>query len=190
MRWLIYKLFTKAFIVAYNFNNSQLKEFLMKQKIPVTSIDFKSSYINYFKKYSISNSFRFNGSFINFYGDGQIIANDNSYIGSYSTVQASDNCKVVIGKNTSISHNVRIYTESNFADQDFSVEVKTKKYGDVVIGDFVWIGANVFINPGIRIGNNAVVGANSVVTKDIPSNAIYGGVPAKFIKNKNIKAES
>jgi len=172
MRWLIYKLFTKAFFVAYNFNNSLLKEFLINQKIPVSSIDFKSSYINYFKKYSISKSFRFNGS-----------------IGSYSTVQASKNCKVVIGKNTSISHNVRIYTESNFADQDFSVELKTKKYGDVIIGDFVWIGANVFINPGIKIGNNAVIGANSVVTKDIPSNAIYGGVPAKFIKNKNIKTE-
>jgi maltose O-acetyltransferase len=187
MKWLVYKIFTKAFITAYSYENSILKEFIINQKIPVSSINFKSSYVNYYEKYSIHKLFRFNGSFINFYGEGQIIAGENSYIGSYSTIQASEKYKVVIGKNTSISHNVRIYTESNFADQDFSLPVKIKKYGDVIIGDFVWIGANVFINPGVSIGDNSVVGANSVVTKDIPANSIYGGVPAKLIKNKTIK---
>ncbi|CDT94444.1 DapH/DapD/GlmU-related protein [Vibrio coralliirubri] len=51
-------------------------------------------------------------------------------------------------------------------------------------GEGVWIGANTVILPGVTIGSNVAIGANSVVTKDIPSNTVYGGVPAKFIKNK------
>ena len=59
------------------------------------------------------------------------------------------------------------------------------KKGNVIIEDFVWIGANVFINPGVTIGKNSIVGANSVVVRDLPPNGIYGGVPAKLIKLKS-----
>lgn len=47
----------------------------------------------------------------------------------------------------------------------------------------VWIGAGVTVCPGVTIGENSVIGAGSVVTKDVPSNTLYAGVPAKFIKN-------
>lgn len=47
----------------------------------------------------------------------------------------------------------------------------------------VWIGAGVTVCPGVTIGENSVIGAGSVVTKDVPSNTVYAGVPAKFIKN-------
>ena len=46
-----------------------------------------------------------------------------------------------------------------------------------------WLGAGVTICPGVTIGENSVIGAGSVVTKDVPSNTVYAGVPAKFIKN-------
>ena len=46
-----------------------------------------------------------------------------------------------------------------------------------------WIGAAATILPGVTIGENAVIAAGSVVTKDVPNNCIVGGVPAKFIKN-------
>lgn len=46
-----------------------------------------------------------------------------------------------------------------------------------------WIGAGVTVCPGVTIGENSVIGAGSVVTKDVPSNTVYAGVPAKFIKN-------
>lgn len=52
----------------------------------------------------------------------------------------------------------------------------------VVIGDDVWIGGNCTILPGVHIGNNVVVTAGAVVTKDVPDNCIVGGVPAKVIK--------
>lgn len=52
----------------------------------------------------------------------------------------------------------------------------------VVIGDDVWIGGSVTINPGVTIGNNSIIGSGSVVTKDIPSNVIAAGNPAKVIR--------
>lgn len=52
---------------------------------------------------------------------------------------------------------------------------------NIVIGDYVWIGARATIMPGVFIGNGAVVGTCSVVTKDVPENAIVAGVPAKII---------
>lgn len=61
--------------------------------------------------------------------------------------------------------------------------------GDITIGDNVWIGTNSFIRHGVTIGNNSIIGANSVVIKDVPDNAIVGGVPAKIIKNKNSESK-
>lgn len=50
------------------------------------------------------------------------------------------------------------------------------------IGDDVWLGANVTILPGVRIGNNVVIGAGAVVTRDIPDDSLAVGVPARVIK--------
>jgi len=78
-----------------------------------------------------------------------------------------------------------MYSSSAVADQDFSKNSIEIKYGNVIISDYVWIGANVFISPGVKIGNNSVIGANSVVTKDVEKFSIMGGVPAKLIRFKN-----
>ena len=53
----------------------------------------------------------------------------------------------------------------------------------VKIGNDVWIGGNVTILPGITIGNNVVVAAGAVVTKDVPDNCVVDGVPARVLKN-------
>ncbi|GGG80108.1 hypothetical protein GCM10007415_10600 [Parapedobacter pyrenivorans] len=140
-------------------------------------------------KYEIHPTFKFNGRFISFYGAGRLIIDENSYIGGLSTIQIHEDCKVFIGKGCSISHNVRIYTSSKSADGDFSDKESVPiKKGNVVIEDFAWIGANVFISPGVTIGKNSVVGANSMVTKDVAENSIYGGVPAKLIRMKKLNA--
>ncbi len=69
--------------------------------------------------------------------------------------------------------------------QDFSNKKK------VVIGNDVWIGVNAVIMPGIKIGDGAIIGANSVVTKDVKPSEIVGGVPAKLIRiRKPIKNQA
>jgi maltose O-acetyltransferase len=52
----------------------------------------------------------------------------------------------------------------------------------VVIGDDVWIGGQVIILPGVKVGSHSIIGAGSVVTKDVPQYAVVGGNPAKVIK--------
>ncbi|MDR2406844.1 MAG: sugar O-acetyltransferase, partial [Bacteroidales bacterium] len=54
--------------------------------------------------------------------------------------------------------------------------------GSVVIEDNVWIGDKVTILPGVHIGYGSIIGANAVVTKDVPANCVVGGNPAKIIK--------
>ena len=60
--------------------------------------------------------------------------------------------------------------------------VITETYIDFLIFTILWLGARVTILPGVNIGNRVIVAAGSVVVKDIPSNCIVGGNPAKFIK--------
>jgi acetyltransferase-like isoleucine patch superfamily enzyme len=57
----------------------------------------------------------------------------------------------------------------------------------VIIEDFVWAGANVTIVPGVKIGSCAVLGAGSVVTKNVPPFAVVGGNPAKVIKMRDVE---
>lgn len=144
------------------------------------------TYSRYRKVYSIDEKFRFNGKFIQLYGEGNIYAGPESYVGELSTLQAANGYSITIGRACKISHNVRVYTQSAVADFDFSLDDLPQKFGSVKFGDYCWVGANVFVNPGMTIGENSVVGANSVITKDIPPFEIWGGVPAKFIRKKKI----
>jgi len=142
-------------------------------------------YETFRRVYEIASSFRFGGVDILLYGAGRIVLGENSYIGNYSTIQSDQGCLVQIGVGCAISHNVRIYTQTYIADQDFG-RTRDLKWGNVVIQDNVWIGANVFINPGITIGSNSIVGANSVVTHDVKPWSIVGGIPARLIRMKLI----
>ena len=141
-------------------------------------------YAEFRKKYEIHPTFGFSGFGISFNGNGRIICGKDSYIGRRSVVVVESPHKIKIGEKCRISYNVSIFTVSGVADQDMSSDYVIYKSGDIIIGDCVWIGANTFINPDIIIGDNSVIGANSVVTRDIPSNVIAAGAPAKIIKYK------
>lgn len=89
--------------------------------------------------------------------------------------------KVKIGTNVMFAPNVSIYT----AGHPIHPESRNSgyEYGiGITIGDNVWVGGSVVINPGVHIGNNVVIGSGSVVTKDIPDNVIAVGNPCRIIR--------
>ena len=92
-----------------------------------------------------------------------------------------DEASVTIGDDCFIGPDVSIYTACHSTDP---VERNTRmEWAEpVTIGDNVWIGGSVTILPGVTIGNNVTIGAGSVVTKDIPDNAVAVGNPCKVIK--------
>lgn len=92
-----------------------------------------------------------------------------------------DEAHVTIGDNCFIGPNVSIYTACHPLDAD-ERNALIEWAEPVTIGDNVWIGGSVTILPGVTVGNNVVIGAGSVVTKDIPDNAVVGGNPARILK--------
>ncbi len=140
-------------------------------------------------KYNVASNFRFNGENILLYGLGEINIGPDSYLGSNSSIQASKGYIISIGRNCRISHNVRIYTNTYLADQDFSSKILKEEKNSVKIGNHVWIGANVIILPGVVIHDNVIVGANSLVNKSIEANTIVGGVPIKILRKKKNEIE-
>ena len=88
--------------------------------------------------------------------------------------------KVSFGDNVFIGPNCGFYTSGHPLDKN---ERKNGEYAKPIkVGNDVWIGGNVCVMPGVNIGNNVVIGAGSVVTKDIPSNVIACGNPCKVVK--------
>jgi len=90
--------------------------------------------------------------------------------------------KITMGDNVFIAPNVCIITEVHA--MDVPQRLKGLEYAHpVTIGDNVWICTGALILPGVTIGSNSVIGAGSVVTKDIPSNSLAVGNPCKVIRN-------
>lgn len=91
-----------------------------------------------------------------------------------------DSAKVTIKNNVKIGPNCNIYTTSLPKDSAKRAEGLEQAL-PITIEDDVWIGGNVTILPGISIGKGAIIGAGAVVTRNVPANTIYAGVPAKMI---------
>ena len=93
-----------------------------------------------------------------------------------------DVCPITIGNNVFLAPGVHIYT----ATHPLNPEERNSgaEFGKAVkIGDSVWLGGRSVVCPGVTIGNNVVVAAGAVVTKDVPDNVVVGGNPAKIIKS-------
>ena len=91
------------------------------------------------------------------------------------------NCrdKVKIGNNVSISTYVQMHTGKLIYDS----YPRKHESAPIVIEDNVWIASGVVISAGVTLGENSIIAANSVVLKDVESNSLYGGAPAKKIKS-------
>lgn len=93
---------------------------------------------------------------------------------------------VHIGKRVLIGYRTQILSANHsIPPAGLPIPISGDVFGEVIIGDDVWIGANVVITPGVKIGSGAIIAAGSVVTKDVESNAIVGGVPAKLIRMRS-----
>lgn len=96
-----------------------------------------------------------------------------------------DHGGVTLGDGCQIGHNVVFAT----LNHGLTPEHRHTTYpAPIVLGKNVWVGSNSTILQGVTVGDNAVVAAGAVVTKDVPANAIVGGVPAKVIKYIDNKA--
>lgn len=120
------------------------------------------------------------GSSVKFYGPGIIEIGDNVWIGHGTQIISSS--KILIGNDVDIAPEVLITTGTHEIDR---ISVRSAGKGvskDITIEDGVWLCARVVILPGVNIGKKSIVAAGSVVTKDISEGFIYGGVPARKIK--------
>jgi len=101
----------------------------------------------------------------------------------YSLLDASE--EIIIGNNVGIGSHVSIITSShNFNDKNIQIKQQGINSKKIIISDNVWIGTGVTILQGVTIGKNSIIGAKSLVNKDIPENVIAFGVPCKVKINR------
>lgn len=114
----------------------------------------------------------------------KIIIGKNCNIGAYNHISCIN--KIIIGDNFLSGKWVTIVDNSHGNTEDALFECPSLRNllskGPIVIGKNVWLGDKVTILPGVTIGDGVVVGANSVVTKDIPAYSVACGNPAKVVK--------
>lgn len=108
----------------------------------------------------------------------RVTLNDNSYL------ECSG--EIVIGNDVMIGHGVSILSNSHrFENVDIPMNCQGEDFGKIVIGSNVWIGAKVTILPGVIIGNGAIIGAHSLVNKNVLPNEIVAGTPARHIRKRD-----
>ncbi len=111
---------------------------------------------------------------------GSLVIGNNTYINPESIIICHDS--ITIGDNCAISWGLQLM------DDDLHFISERKVDSNIVIGNRVWIGADVKILKGVKIGNGSMIAAGSVVTKDVDDNTLMGGIPARLLK-KNINWE-
>ena len=118
-------------------------------------------------------------------GTGFIKIGENTALNFYVMLNADTGGEIRIGNNVLIGPNV-VFRASNhaFERRDIIIRKQGNKPGRITVRDDVWIGANAVILPNVEVGTGAVIGAGSVVTKDVASYTIAGGVPAKQIGSR------
>ena len=167
-----------------NFNKELIGERMKAQDLCYKYNSIKPSNIK--KRQSIirkiigktKNNFLIEQPFICDYGYN-IEIGENFYSNHNLTIL--DGNKVKFGDNVFIAPNCSFYTAGHPVDAE--TRNKGLEYAKPIeVGNNVWIGGDVVVLPGVKIGDNTVIGAGSVVTKDIPSNCVAVGNPCKVIK--------
>lgn len=116
----------------------------------------------------------------------RITIGNNCLLNHNNVIQAGKHCgRIVIGNYVQTGPNVMMFAFNHGTTLNDIPMIDQDYYdGDIIIEDDVWIGGGTVIVAGVTIGTGAIIGANSVVTKDVPSNALAVGAPAKVIKRR------
>lgn len=143
-------------------------------------------YTNTFVKMHDNAQLEVNGYFsmyynseIEVYPNARLVLN-GGYMNSQSQIRCME--KIVIGEKCAIARNVIImdYDAHDIYYKDGGTNNKTSP---IIIGNHVWIGVGATILKGVTVGDGAIIAAGAVVTRDVPSNSIVAGVPAKIVKS-------
>lgn len=111
---------------------------------------------------------------------GSNISIGNNFYANFDCIFL-DVAEIIIGQNVLFGPKVNLLTPGHPVDaviRNSGLEFGRK----IVIGDNVWVGGSVVVNPGVTIGDNTIIGSGSVVTKDIPANVIAAGNPCRVIR--------
>lgn len=144
----------------------------------------RASIIRRLKKISFGKNVRI-GDFVRiqmYHEDAKLILKDNVYMGNRNSFLLGGS--ITIGENTLLASDILITSENHGNDPESSLSYGKQDLicKDVIIGNGCWIGEKVVVLPGVSIGDKSIIGASSVVTKDIPAYCIAAGNPAKVIK--------
>lgn len=173
-----------SFFVSYGFKKMGAKTIIR----PYTDLIVGKEYIEIGNGCKIGKHVQLTawGEHNRFHFNPSIVIGNNCQFGSYNHITAINRIEigngVLTGKFVTITDNSH-GKPGDESDCELSPIVRTVySKGPVVIGDNVWIGDKATILPNVRIGEGCIIGANSVVTKDIPPYCIVGGNPARIIK--------
>jgi galactoside O-acetyltransferase len=118
-------------------------------------------------------------------GDGRITIGERVALNANVELNASIRGNLLIGNNVLIGPGVLVRTsDHSFERRDVPIWSQGHKASDVVVEDDSWLGAGVIVLGGVRIGRGAIVAAGAVVTNDVASYAVVGGVPARLLKER------
>jgi acetyltransferase-like isoleucine patch superfamily enzyme len=115
-------------------------------------------------------------------GFGEIAIGDGTWVGQYNNLRAGGG-RIQVGRDCLVSQFCTLVASNHRVARAEKIQSQGADPGrrGVVIGNDVWLGAGASVMPGVNIGEGAVIGANSVVTRDVPAYEIWGGVPAQRI---------
>lgn len=116
--------------------------------------------------------------------NGKVTFGDYCALGERAEINC-ENVEVKIGNFVRIAAEVFITTNNHkFDDLDKPIFRQGKEHESIIIGNDVWIGRRAMLLAGVKIGDGVVIAAGAVVTKDVPSYSVVGGVPAKIITSR------
>ncbi|MEZ9018105.1 DapH/DapD/GlmU-related protein [Vibrio lentus] len=121
---------------------------------------------------------------VRLYNSKGITIGNNTFLGRGVKVYGYGS-KVTIGDNVLIASDTKIITRNHrFDSLDLDIREQGYSSSPIDIGSNVWIGFNVVVLEGVRIGDGCVIGANSIVSHDIPSNSVAVGSPCRVIRGR------